>query len=216
MNQIQFDGILSYDDWDVFLTSFFVGDAEPKEHYIDIPFSHGSLDLTETLTGEVSYGNRDFEAVFTIKPPRSNWPDFLRMARSYLNGKKRVIRILDDPGYYLIGRCKTAFEIDGVVGVLTVTATCEPWKYKNALTTKYVMIGAGGQAVVYLFNAHKNVIPTVTASAPVTVTFDGQTINVPAGTSNVTNMVLAGGENPVIITGTAGTDITITYQEGAL
>ena len=40
MNQVEFDDILSYDDWGVFLTSFFVGDAEPKENYVNIPFGN--------------------------------------------------------------------------------------------------------------------------------------------------------------------------------
>lgn len=216
MNQVEFDGILSYDDWGVYLTSFFVGDAEPKENYVDIPFGHGSLDLTEALTGEVSYGNREFEAVFIIKPPRSGWPELTRAMRAYLNGRKRKIRIAEEPDYYLTGRCKTSFEIDGVLGRFTVSATCEPWKYKNASTAKNVTIPASGSATVYLANSRKRVIPTITTSAEVSIVFDGQTTSATAGTHKFTNIVLVEGENQMTITGVAGTTINFEYQEGAL
>lgn len=216
MNQIEFDSILSYDDWGVVLTSFFVGDAEPKENYVDIPFGNGSLDLTEAITGEVMYSNREFEAVFTMKPPRSAWPDFLRMARAYLNGKKRTIRIAEEPDYYLTGRCKTNFEIDGVLGRLTVSATCEPWKYKNAPTVQNVTIPASGTVTAYLPNSRKRVIPTVTTSAEISIVFNGQTTVITAGTHKFTNIVLVEGENQMTITGTAGTTIDFEYQEGAL
>jgi phage-related protein len=216
MNQVEFDGTLSYDDWGVYLTSFFVGDAEPKENYVDIPFGHGSMDLTEALTGEVSYGDREFEAVFTIKSPRSAWPDLTRAMRSYLNGKKRKIRIAEEPDYYLIGRCRTSFEIDGVLGSFTVSATCEPWKYKNAPTTQNVTLGASGTATVYLSNSRKRVIPTITTSAEASIVFNGQTTVVTAGTHKFTNIVLVEAENQLTITGTAGTTVSFEYQEGAL
>ena len=216
MNQIQFDGILSYDDWGVYLTSFFVGDAEPKENYIDIPFGDGSLDLTEAVAGEVSYSNREFEAIFTIKPPRSEWSDLVRMMRAYLNGRKRKIRIADEPEYYLIGRCKTSFEIDGVLGRFTVSATCEPWKLKNAPTVQNVAIGASGSATIYLSNSRKRVIPTITTSAEVSIAFCGQTTAVTTGTHKFTNIVLVEGENKMTITGAVGTAINFEYQEGAL
>ncbi|HFI0687003.1 TPA: hypothetical protein ACGO46_001629 [Streptococcus suis] len=216
MNQVEFDGILSYDDWGVYLTSFFVGDAEPKENYIDIPFGDGSLDLTEAVTGEVSYSSREFEAIFTIKPPRSEWPDLVRMMRTYLNGRKRKIRNADEPDYYLIGRCKTSFEIDGVLGRFTVFATCEPWKFKNAPTVQNVAIGASGSATIYLSNSRKRVIPTITTSAEVSITFGGQVTVVTAGTHKFTNIVLVEGENQLTITGATGTTVSFEYQEGAL
>ena len=216
MNQVEFDGILSYDDWGVYLTSFFVGDAEPKENYVDIPFGDGSLDLTEAVTGEVMYSNREFEAVFTMKPPRSAWPDFLRMARAYLNGRKRKIRIADEPDYYLIGRCKTSFEMDGVLGRLTVSATCEPWKLKNAPTVQNVTIGASGSETIYLSNSRKRVIPTITTSGGISIAFDSKTTVATAGTHKFTNIVLIEGENQLTITGETGTTVSFEYQEGAL
>lgn len=216
MNQVEFDGILSYDDWGVYLTSLFVGDAEPKENYVDIPFGDGSLDLTEAVTGEVSYSNREFEAIFTIKLSRSEWPDLVRMMRAYLNGKKRKIRIADEPDYYLIGRCKTGFKKDGVLGRLTVSATCEPWKLKNAPTVKSVTIPASGTVTAYLPNSRKRVIPTIKTSAEISIIFDGKTTVVTAGTHKFTNIILVEGENQMTITGTTGTTVSFEYQEGAL
>lgn len=216
MNQIYFDKTASFDDWGIGLLSLDVGDAEPKEYFVDIPSGDGSLDLTEALTGEVSYSNRPFEASFYVKLPREHWKGMLDHIRSFLNGRKRIIRIADEPEFYLIGRCKTRFEKDGVLGRLTVSATCEPWKYKNAPTVQNVMIPASGTVTVYLSNSRKRVIPTITTSAEIFILFDGKTTVVTAGTQRFTSIILVEGENPMTITGAAGTTVSFEYQEGAL
>ena len=127
MNEVFFDGIASFRDWGIYLSSIVIDDPQPKEIYVDIPNGDGALDLTEALTGEVHYESRPFEAVFTIKPETYS-VELVRYLRSYLNGKQRTIRTKEEPGYYLIGRCATSIKKDGVLAVLTVKATCQPWK----------------------------------------------------------------------------------------
>lgn len=216
MNQVTFDDKASFDDWGIYLSSFYIGDAPVKENYVDIPSGDGALDLTEALTGEVSYGNRSFEAVFTIKPPRSAWPSLLDEIRAFLNGRKRKIKVKDVPGYYLIGRCATSFEIDGVLGILTVTATCEPWKYKDSPTVHNLTIGASGTVDVDLVNSRKRVIPTITNSAEISIKFGSVSRTVSAGKRRFTNIILTEGNNKMTIIGAEGTTVKIDYQEGAL
>ena len=49
----------SYRDWGlVTKTRPVIGSPEPKTIYIDIPEADGQLDLTESLTGEVKFKNR--------------------------------------------------------------------------------------------------------------------------------------------------------------
>ena len=215
MNEVFFDGIASFRDWGIYLSSIVIDDPKPKEIYVDIPNGDGALDLTEALTGEVHYESRPFEAVFTIKPETYS-VELVRYLRSYLNGKQRTIRTKEEPGYYLIGRCATSFKNDGVLAVLTVKATCQPWKYKNDVTAKNTTIGASGTTSITLTNERKRVIPTITASAAVTVVFDGTSTSLNAGTHRVTNIALSYGDNVLTITGAAGTTVSFEYQEGAL
>ena len=215
MNEVFFDGIASFRDWGIYLSSIVIDDPQPKEIYVDIPNGDGALDLTEALTGEVHYESRPMEAVFTIKPETYS-VELVRYLRSYLNGKQRTIRTKEEPGYYLIGRCATSIKKDGVLAVLTVKATCQPWKYKNDVTAINTTIGASGTTTLNLTNERKRVIPTITASAAVTIAFNGQTISVNAGTQRLTNIALQYGNNVLIITGAEGTTVLFEYQEGAL
>ena len=215
MNEVFFDGIASFRDWGIYLSSIVIDDPKPKEIYVDIPNGDGALDLTEALTGEVHYESRPFEAVFTIKPETYS-VELVRYLRSYLNGKQRTIRTKEEPGYYLIGRCATSVKKDGVLAVLTVKATCQPWKYKNDVTAINTTIGASGTNTLNLTNERRRVIPTITASAAVTIVFNGQTISVNDGTQRLTNIALSYGNNALTITGAAGTTVLFEYQEGAL
>ena len=182
---------------------------------MEIPNGDGALDLTEALTGEVHYESRPFEAVFAIKPETYS-AELVRWLIGYLNGKKRIIRMKKEPGYYLIGRCATSFKNDGVLAILTVKATCQPWKYKNDVTAKNTTIGASGTTSITLQNERKRVIPTITTSAAVTILFDGTSTSLNAGTHRVTNIALSCGDNVLTITGAAGTTVNFEYQEGAL
>ena len=215
MNEVFFDGIASFRDWGIYLSSIVIDDPKPKEIYVDIPNGDGALDLTEALTGEVHYESRPFEAVFTIKPETYS-VELVRYLRSYLNGKQRTIRTKEEPGYYLIGRCATSIKKDGVLAILTVKATCQPWNYKNDVTAINTTLGASGTNTLNLTNERKRVIPTITASAAVTVVFDVQTISVNAGTQRLTNIALSYGDNLLTITGAEGTTVLFEYQEGAL
>ena len=215
MNEVFFDGIASFRDWGIYLSSIVIDDPKPKEIYVDIPNGDGALDLTEALTGEVHYESRPFEAVFTIKPETYS-VELVRYLRSYLNGKQRTIRTKEEPGYYLIGRCATSIKKDGVLTLLTVKANCKPWKYKNDVTAINSTIGASGTTSITLTNERKRVIPTITASAAVTIAFNGQTISVNGGTQRLTNIALSYGNNALTITGVAGTTVLFEYQEGAL
>ena len=182
---------------------------------MEIPNGDGALDLTEALTGEVHYESRPFEAVFAIKPETYS-ADLVRWLIGYLNGKQRTIRTKEEPGYYLIGRCAITLKNDGVLAVLTIKATCQPWKFKNDLTAINATIGASGTTTLNLTNERKRVIPTITASAAVTIVFNGQTISVNDGTQRLTNIALSYGNNALTITGAAGTTVLFEYQEGAL
>lgn len=215
MNEVFFDGIASFSDWGLYLTALSIDAPKPKEIYVEIPNGDGALDLTEALTGEVHYESRPFEAIFTITPGIYS-VELMRWMVGYLNGKQRTIRTKEEPGYYLIGRCATSLKNDGVLAILTVKATCQPWKFKNDVTAINATIGASGTLTINLTNERKRVIPTITVSAAVTIVFNSQSNSLNAGTQRLTNIALSYGDNMLIITGAEGTTVLFEYQEGAL
>lgn len=216
MNQMKFDDIKTFDDWNIYLSSYEIGDAQPKEYYIDIPSGDGSLDLTEALTGRTSYGDRTFDTTFILKPPRSDWTDKLDEIRTFLNGRKRkLIEPLDTDHYYM-GRFKTSFSNDGVIGILSVTGTLDPFKYKHQITVREISIAASGVSNINLKNSNKVVIPTIITSGNIVITFNNKSIGLNAGTRRVTNILLTEGDNPIKIEGNAGASVKFEYQEGAL
>ena len=215
MKQVYFDNAATFNEWGVYLSSIDLGDPKPKEIYVEIPNGDGALDLTEALTGDVHYESRPIEMVFTIKPETYS-VQLARRIRSFLNGQRRIIRWDDEPGYHLIGRCATTLQKDGVLWLLTVRATCQPWLYVNEPTTRNVTMGAAGTITLNLQNERKRVIPTIVTSAAVTVVFDGTSTSLNAGTHRVTNIALSYGNNALTITGAAGTTVLFEFQEGAL
>lgn len=216
MNQIKFRNKLSHDNWGIILNEFTIGEAKVKSAFVDIPFGDGALDLTESLTGKVTYGNRDCEFIFTFPQPRSGWETIKRDIMQTIHGKKLNITTPDAPDCYLIARCSASFEIKDRLGVLKVKAITEPYFYKNAPTQKTTVIPAGGSIVVNFTNASKSVIPTFTVNATTTITFKGTPHVVNAGTHKLTDIIFTYGANSVTFAGTSTKTIITTYQEGVL
>ncbi len=217
MNQFKLGIKNTFDDWDILLSSFEIGEAQPKTNYIDLPGNDGSIDLTEALTGEIAYRDRTIEATFTFKPPRSGWRAMIDTIRAYCHGRKLHIVVPDDADHYYIGRVNVgALQIDGQIAAFDMTIVCDPFKYKNDVTEYDFTIGAIGTLTTALVNTRKRAIPTITVSALTQVTFGAVSVSLSAGPHVVTSIVLVEGNNTLTLTAAEGTTVHIEYQEGAL
>lgn len=217
MNQFTIGIKKTLDDWGILLSSFEIGEAQPKTNYIDLPGNDGSIDLTEALTGEIAYRDRTIRATFTIKPPRSGWTATIDAIRAYCHGRKLHIVVPDDADHYYIGRVNVGtLQIDGQIATFDVTITCDPFKYKNDVTEYDFTIGATGTLTTTLVNARRRAIPTITVSALTDVDLGTVSLSLAAGTHVVTSIVLVEGNNSITLTAAVGTTIHIEYQEGAL
>ena len=132
MRGVTFDNRHSYWDWGLMLKNPpEISAPEPKTHYVDIPGAHGSLDLTEALTGKVQYKNRTLTLEFITKADRENWSAIYSDILSELHGQlKEEISLDDDPMHHYRGRVKVGDPVrenDGYVSV-KMTAEVEPFK----------------------------------------------------------------------------------------
>lgn len=217
MNQFTIGIKKTLDDWGILLSSFEIGEAQPKTNYIDLPGSDGSIDLTEALTGEIAYQDRIIKATFTIKPPRSNWRSLMDTIRAYCHGRKLTIIAPDDADHTYIGRVNVgSLQIDGELATFDMTITCDPYKYKADLTEYDFTIGATGTLTTTLVNARRRVIPLIEVSASTQVVFGTVSVSLNAGVHVVTSIVLVEGNNSITLTAAVGTTIHIEYREGAL
>lgn len=123
----------SYRDWNLRWVDVDIGYPNPKTKIIDIPGCSAVIDLTEALTGEVEYEQRDL--TFKFETQERNFYDWetLRLSiANALHGKKMQIVLDTDPNYYYTGRAEVDFEkSDKEKGELTIKATCEPYKHSS-------------------------------------------------------------------------------------
>lgn len=213
MKGMTFDGVHTYKDLHMVLSSVSIPPAIPKTNFIDIPGGDGSVDLTEAL-GEVRYSNReDVAFTFTVFP-QDDFEEKKRQVSNFLNGKRFARIILDkDPNYFWTGRCAVnEYASDKNLHKIVVGANLAP--YKTKVTQTVITVPAGEKVVRTLENSRKSVVPTITCTAPATIIFEGGTYTINAGTHQLSNLLLKEGGNTVTVT--SDESVKFTYQEGDL
>jgi phage-related protein len=122
-----------------------------------------------------------------------------------------------EPTYYYDARI-TLEDVERHAGYCELSLECraKPYKLEHFETTLTVL--PTGTATATLTNTRMPVVPVITVSAGMTLTFTiGElvyTINLSAGAHIVPSLVLLEGDTEVEITGTGS--ITFTYRKGAL
>lgn len=82
-----------------------VNPPAPKTNYVDIPGSNNSIDLTESLTGNVKYNPREGSFEFLVDTSQWNsWIEAYTTIMNYLHGRRMDLILDDEPNYYYSGR----------------------------------------------------------------------------------------------------------------
>jgi hypothetical protein len=209
----QFDKYNTAYDWDLVLTAQDLTPPAPKTNYVQLDGRSGSLDLTEALTGEVAYNDRTLTASFTVTA--GTYADrvaLLRTITAALHGHKVRIVPPDDPEHYLLGRCTvTPVELHQSYMALTITATCDPWRYAVNETERRVE--APGDVVIRN-DGVKTLTPVLTVDGSVAITVNGATTELTEGSYKITDLRLTPGVNVIGVSGSGS--VTFTYREADL
>lgn len=130
MRGVTFGTKHSYYDWGLMLAAApKITSPEPKTHYVEIPGMHGSLDLTELLTGKVQYKNRKITLDFVTLAGREDWSARYSDILMQLQGQLNEITLDDDPLHYYKGRVTVGDPVrKGKVIEISMTAEVEPFK----------------------------------------------------------------------------------------
>lgn len=190
-----------------------ISPPEVKTYLVSVPGRSGSLDFTEALTdGQVVYNDRLLTIIMYCFADEEQLPKMESACKNALHGKKMNIVMDCDPGYYYRGRLSVDWMSEDTIDIATITATCDPYKYKRAPTVKEFDVS--GSLSVTLPNDRMPVVPTVTTDAEMTIVYGENTLVFPAGTRRAPVLLLTEGQNTLSLTGNG--HIKFEYQEGAL
>lgn len=216
--QIKIGTRWSFDSWGLFLASGWNLSAAPvRESYLDIPGRDGSLDISEVLSGEPRYGDRELSFDLITLAPESEWESIKQAFDAYCNGQRMTLMLAQDQSHYLRGRIKVG-NISRSLGVasISVTVRCEPWRYKNKETRVVITSPVEGDITKTIKNERRRVLPTIVTSGSASITINGITQNVSAGTFKFTDFMLHPGKTPVRVVASQGVTVEIKYQEATL
>jgi phage-related protein len=204
-------------DWRLILTAKDVTPPEPKTNYVDIDGMSGTLDLSEALTGEITYKDRTISASFwTNEGTFKERSDLLRKIVTALHGKKMKIIEPDDPDHYFYGRVKVK-SLNNILpyATFTIECTCEPWRYSVADTVRTIKPNADKWTDVVIHNhGVKTVCPEIVVTDFASIKY-GEFIEIlNAGSYKFSDIKFYQGANVVSILG--GGSVTFKYKEADL
>lgn len=104
-HSITFGDKNTWDDWHLVPTSRPV--FNPPKHkslFMDIPGGNGLEDLSEVVSSEPIYSNRDGSFEFIVMNGYKEWQDLYSEIMDYLHGRKMRASLEDDPAFYYEGR----------------------------------------------------------------------------------------------------------------
>ena len=202
-------------DWRLILTGKSVTPPEPKTNYVKIDGMDGTLDLSESLTGKITYEDRTVSASFwTSEGTRKERERLLRKIVNTLHGKKIKIIEPDDPEHYFMGRVKVKSQKNILPYMeFSIEAVCEPWRYAINESVRYVEV-SGEKNIVINNNGAKTLCPDITVTGSVEITYEGGKTLLTTGTYKILDLKLYQDINILNVSGTGS--VTFTYREADL
>lgn len=202
-------------DWGACITNEdVIGMPAVNTVLLSVPGRSGRIDLSEVLTGDVSYGNRKLKLVLAAETNVSKWQATCDHIFNTFHGRQVTVIFDEDPGHFYIGRASVT-EPSRIqnAGQLTVEIEAEPFRYEVAET---VATFASGTAAISdaLVNTRMPVSPRVEVNTDSQLYFENEIFELSPGDHAVPGFVLHEGENEVRVTGASS--VTFRYRKGCI
>ena len=210
-----FDKWNTWHDWRCTLTAKDLTPPKPKTKLVSVEGAHGSLDLTEALTGEPVYETREASASFMCSEGTHREREvLLRRITAAIHGRRLPIIDPDDPEHYLLGRVTIKKAVNSAAYLSFETeATCDPWRYAVEETVRQVPV-SGTVSAVLNNDGDLTICPTLVVDGTVDIEYDGYVIRKMSGTYKVADLRLRNGANVLTLTGHGS--VTFLYREAVL
>ena len=213
MSDIRFGTKWARADYGLIVAPYAIPMPEPQTNFVEIPGRDGALDLSEAF-GTVRYVDRIIPLTMYARAP---FDALISAFAADVHGRRMKVIFDRDPTNYYDARV-TLEDVERHAGYCELSLKCraKPYKLEHFETTITVL--PAGSATATLTNTRMPVVPVITASADMTLTFTigglVYTINLSAGSHVVPSLVLFEGDTEIDITGTGS--ITFIYRKGAL
>lgn len=195
--------------------------SQPEQQTNFIPVPGGiPLDVSTTLTeGEPAYNDRTLTARLECSEGDRLWREALISDMvNQLDGYRLNIVLPDRPEQYITGRVSITPDYnDPAHASVTVTATCDPWRYFAEERVYRITATEAEQVAELVNNGRLAVVPVVTVSgdaASVTLTDGANRQVITAGTWQLPWLYLRHGMTRLTYSGTGR--VQIAYREAVL
>ena len=212
------NAINTWTDWRMVPSSRpVISPPRPKKTIIDIPGSNNRIDLTETLTGDVTYENRTGSIEFIVMNEKpKTWYELYNEILNTIHGRRVGLSLEEEPDWYYEGRVEVnEWKSDPDYSRIVIDYDLDPFKYKALPTTETFRVSS--TVTKTYSNMRMPTMPKFLATGSgMTVSFNNRTYDLPQNSETVvTGIIFAGNSrNQLVFTGNG--DITVTYQEGKL
>ena len=209
---VMFGNTHSFYDLGLLLKSYpQISPPVPKTKFVDVPGRNGRLNLSRTLTGFMQHDRRTIQMEFTILGPREDWLEIHSGIMDALHGQEMDVILDDDPEFCYTGEIAVKeFDPGKATSIVTITADVEP--YKTRIDATRMSITVSGSQTATIDGGKKPVIPAITASSAMQMTFAGQVYDLKDGENTFPDVIIREGVNTFTFTGD-GT-VVLEYREG--
>ena len=213
MSDIRFGTKWAHADYGQIVAPYAIPVPEPQTNFVEIPGRDGALDLSEAF-GTVRYADRIIPLTLYARAP---FDTLISAFAADVHGRRMNVIFDRDPTFYYDARV-TLEDVERHAGYCELSLKCRAKPYKLEHFETAITVLPTGSTTVTLTNTRMPVVPTITVSAGMTLTFTllgkDYTVNLSAGTHIIPSLVLMEGDTEIEITGTGR--ITFTYRKGAL
>lgn len=182
-----------------------------QTYYVDVPGRNGSLDLSEALTGEITYSNRQLNFKFLGNGSREEVLALIDTMMAY-HGQKLQITTDDYPDWYYTGRASITHTDNWNYVEFEVAVNAQPFSY--ALYPKVYEFSINGTRKLVVNNVGQNVIPTVTVDGETAIIFNDKRISLNSGTYTSASLKLPTGATTLTFEGNS--NVKLTYREAVI
>lgn len=185
-----------------------LGSPEPQISQVVVPGRNGTLDYTEAIAGYTTFNNRNL----TFSLVRDGTPTAIETTRAEflkdIHGQ--TVNIYPDwvSGYFHGRASVEVSDYRPNFIRLTVSVSADPYRYASEETEVYLPVGTNSATN----SGALPVVPTVITTGSTTITFNGSSYTVAAGTRTIPGIVLMPGDSDV----TVNRATRFTFTEGYL
>lgn len=221
----------TWDDWHLVPTSRpVVNPPKARTKYIEVPGADGFIDLSDMLTGQVLYDNREGSWEFIVQPGQMLWSKVYSEIMQYIHGNFLKIILEDDPDFYYEGRLfVNQWLSDKNESKITIGYNLAPYKkyslesrtwiwdtfnFETDIIREYKDMLVDGKLIVNVVGEKMASIPTIISSSDITLIFNGKEYSLKKGMNRNENIVIHDGKNPMTFLGYA--KVSIDFIGGIL